>query len=148
MSNDFTRVRTEGRFGDYGFGDIPINPLMLYYEVTQACDLVCKHCRASAQPQPHADELTTEIAKQLIDQAASFPRKPNMVFTGGDPLKRQDLFELLEYAVNRGINVALTPSATPLATRDALRRTRDVGVSALGLSLDGADGPTHGAFRG
>jgi len=73
---------------------------------------------------------------------------PNMVFTGGDPLKRPDLFHLLEYAVNRGINVALTPSATPLATPEALRRARAVGVSALGLSLDAADAPTHDAFRG
>jgi len=148
MSDVFTTLKTERRFADYSFRDIPINPLMLYYEVTQACDLVCKHCRASAQSQPHPEELTTEMAKRLIDEAASFPRKPNMVFTGGDPLKRQDLFELLEHAVNRGINVALTPSATPLATRDALRRARDIGVSALGLSLDGADAATHDAFRG
>ncbi len=136
------------RFADYSYSDIATSPLMFYYEVTQACDLVCKHCRASAQAQPHPEELTTELAKSLIDQVTSFPKVPNMVFTGGDPLKRPDLFHLLEYAVNRGINVALTPSATPLATPEALRRARAVGVSALGLSLDAADAPTHDAFRG
>lgn len=136
------------RFADYSYSDIATSPLMLYYEVTQACDLVCKHCRASAQAQPHPEELTTELAKVLIDQVASFPKVPNMVFTGGDPLKRPDLFQLLEYAVNRGINVALTPSATPLATPEALRRARDAGVSALGLSLDAAEALTHDAFRG
>lgn len=136
------------RFGDYDSRDIPNSPLMLYYEVTQACDLVCKHCRASAQAQAHPEELSTELAKLLIQQAASFPKKPNLVFTGGDPLKRRDLFDLLEYAVARGLNVALTPSATPLATSEALRRARETGVSALGISLDAADAATHDAFRG
>ncbi|MGQ9503979.1 MAG: TIGR04053 family radical SAM/SPASM domain-containing protein [Thermogutta sp.] len=136
------------RFADYDSRDIANSPLMLYYEVTQACDLVCKHCRASAQAQAHPEELSTELGKLLIEQAASFPKKPNLVFTGGDPLKRSDLFELLEYAVARGLNVALTPSATPLATSEALRRARDTGVSALGISLDAADAATHDAFRG
>jgi len=148
MSDFPSMPKHAARFADYSFGDILTSPLMLYYEVTQACDLVCKHCRASAQAQPHAEELTTELAKLLIDQASSFPKKPNMVFTGGDPLKRRDLFQLLEYAVARGLNVALTPSATPLATPDALRQARMAGVSALGLSLDAADAPTHDAFRG
>jgi MoaA/NifB/PqqE/SkfB family radical SAM enzyme len=71
-----------------------------------------------------------------------------MVFTGGDPLKRPDLFELIEYAVGRGLQVALTPSATPLATRDAFQRARDAGVRRLGISLDGVDAETHDAFRG
>jgi len=148
MSDFPSMPKHAARFADYSFGDILTSPLMLYYEVTQACDLVCKHCRASAQAQPHAEELTTELAKLLIDEASSFPKKPNMVFTGGDPLKRRDLFQLLEYAVARGLNVALTPSATPLATPDALRQARMAGVSALGLSLDAADAPTHDAFRG
>ena len=148
MSDFPSMPKHAARFADYGFRDIQTSPLMLYYEVTQACDLVCKHCRASAQAQPHAEELTTELAKLLIDQASSFPKKPNMVFTGGDPLKRRDLFQLLEYAVARGLNVALTPSATPLATPDALRQARMAGVSALGLSLDAVDAPTHDAFRG
>lgn len=148
MSDFPSMPQHAARFADYGFRDIQTSPLMLYYEVTQACDLVCKHCRASAQPQPHAEELTTQLAKVLIDQASSFPKKPNMVFTGGDPLKRRDLFHLLEYAVARGLNVALTPSATPLATPDALRQARMAGVSALGLSLDAAEASTHDAFRG
>ena len=68
-------------------------PLMFYYEVTQACDLVCKHCRASAQEEPDPLELTTAQSKALIDQIASFPRRPTIVMTGGDPLKRRDLVE-------------------------------------------------------
>ncbi len=113
-------------------------PLMLYYEVTQACDLVCHHCRAS----------TTEQSKALFDQAATFPRPPVVVLTGGDPLKRADLFELIEYARGIGLQVALTPSATPLATVEALTRAKQAGVARLGVSLDGADAETHDAFRG
>ncbi|MGA2058970.1 MAG: TIGR04053 family radical SAM/SPASM domain-containing protein [Thermoguttaceae bacterium] len=128
--------------------DFGSSPLMFYYEVTLACDLVCKHCRASAQELADPGELSTDEAKALIEQAASFPRQPMMVMTGGDPLKRKDLFELISHAVAQGIQVALTPSATPLATREAFERARDAGVRRLGISLDGADAQTHDAFRG
>ena len=65
-----------------------------------------------------------------------------------DPLKRPDLFELIRYAVNAGLQVALTPSATPLATAEALEAAKDAGVRRLGISLDGANAETHDAFRG
>lgn len=134
--------------GDYTRADFDRNPLMFYYEVTMACDLVCKHCRASAQEYAHPEELAHEQSKALIDQVASFPRPPMMVFTGGDPLKRADLFDLIRYAIQRGVQVALTPSATPLATREAFERARAAGVRRLGISLDGADATVHDAFRG
>ena len=133
---------------DYSRTDFGRNPLMFYYEVTMACDLVCKHCRASAQEQPHPEQLTKGQSKMLIDQVATFPRRPMMVMTGGDPLKRADLFELIRYAVDRQLQVALTPSATPLATLEAFQQARDAGVRRLGISLDGADPLTHDAFRG
>jgi len=133
---------------DYSRADFGSNPLMFYYEVTLACDLVCKHCRASAQEAPDPEELSTDQSKALIKQVTDFPRRPMMVFTGGDPLKRTDLFELIRHAVGRGIRVALTPSATPLATRAAFERAREAGVRRLGISLDGADATTHDAFRG
>jgi len=128
--------------------DFGRSPLMFYYEVTQACDLVCKHCRASAQEHAAPGELTTEQSMALVDQAATFPRQPTVVFTGGDPLKRPDLFTLIRHAVSRGLQVALTPSATPLATRQAFEKAKEAGVHALGISLDGADAATHDAFRG
>ena len=134
--------------GTYTQNDFGRSPLMFYYEVTLACDLVCKHCRASAQEQADPGELSTDQAKALIEQVASFPRQPMMVMTGGDPLKRKDLSELIRHAVAQGIQVALTPSATPLATREAFQRARDAGVRRLGISLDGADAQTHDAFRG
>ncbi len=132
----------------YTQDDFTRNPLMFYYEVTRACDLVCKHCRASAQETAAPDELATEESFRLIDQVASFSRPPILVCTGGDPLKRADLFDLVDHARSRGLQVALTPSATPLATREAFERAKQAGVTALGISLDGADAVTHDAFRG
>ncbi len=135
-------------FSDYTPADFAVNPLMFYYEVTQSCDLVCKHCRASAQERAHPEELSTEQSIALIDQIATFPRKPNLVLTGGDPLKRADIFDLIRHAVGAGLQVALTPSATPLATREALQAAKEAGVRRLGISLDGADAKTHDSFRG
>jgi radical SAM protein len=133
---------------EYQYADFAHSPLMFYYEITQACDLVCKHCRASAQPGAHPSELTTSQSKALIDQLSTFRRPPILVMTGGDPLKRPDLFELIRYATSTGLQVALTPSATALATSSALRSAREAGVSRLGISLDGPDAAIHDAFRG
>jgi radical SAM protein len=132
----------------YSADDFGLSPLMFYYEVTQACDLVCKHCRASAQERPAADELSTAEAMALLDQAAGFPRPPHLVLTGGDPLKRADLLALIRHAAGAGLQVALTPSATPLATFEAFARVKEAGVQSLGISLDGAEAETHDAFRG
>jgi len=132
----------------YTTSDFARSPLMFYYEVTQACDLVCKHCRASAQEKADPGELSTAQSKALIEQVASFPRPPMMVFTGGDPLKRSDLFELLRHARSAGLEPVLTPSATPLATREAFQAAQAAGVRRLGISLDGTDAATHDAFRG
>src|ERR1035437_7932908 len=93
-------------------------PFLAIWEVTQSCDLACKHCRAAAQPIAHPDELTNAEGKALIDQIAAMG-VPIFVFTGGDPLKRADVFELIRYAADKGVQVALTPSATPLLTREA-----------------------------
>ncbi len=129
----------------YDFGQ---GPLMFYYEVTQACDLECQHCRASAQPEADPEQLGTAQSLALLEQVATFPQPPVVVFTGGDPLKRPDLLELIGHARELGLQTALTPSATPLATFDALRQAQQAGISCLGISLDGADAPTHDAFRG
>lgn len=132
----------------YTSKDFTRNPLMFYYEITRACDLVCKHCRASSQDHAADDELKTEDSFRLIDQIAEFPRVPTICFTGGDPLKRADLFDLIRHAKEKGIQTALTPSATPLATRSAFQKAKESGVSAIGISLDGPDPELHDAFRG
>lgn len=122
-------------------------PFIAIWEVTQACDLACVHCRASAQPERHPEELTTVEGKQLIDQIASW-KVPVFVLTGGDPIKRPDLFELISYARTVGVRVSLTPSATPLLTREIVVRLKEAGLARLAVSMDGASAATHDAFRG
>ena len=132
----------------YSEADFDISPLMFYYEITQACDLVCEHCRASAKPDADPQELQREQSQALITQVATFPKPPTLVLTGGDPLKRRDLFDVIRHAAASGLQVALTPSATPLATYEAFAAAKQAGVSRLGISLDGADALIHDAFRG
>jgi len=122
--------------------------MLVFYELTQACDLVCQHCRACAQAAPRPEELSTEQSKRLIDQLTEFPKPPMLVLTGGDPLKRADVFSLVEYATDAGLEVSITPSATPLVTRDVITRLRDSGIVRLAVSIDGANAETHDAFRG
>ena len=122
-------------------------PFLAIWEVTQSCDLACKHCRAAAQPLAHPDELTNAEGKALIDQIAAM-HVPIFVFTGGDPLKRKDVFELIRYAADKGVHVALTPSATPLLTREAIFKLKEAGLVRLGISLDGSTPEIHDAIRG
>jgi radical SAM protein len=123
------------------------SPFLAIWEVTQSCDLACKHCRAAAQPIPHPDELTNAEGKALIDQIADM-HIPIFVITGGDPLKRKDLFELIRYASGKGVQVAVTPSATPLLDREAIFKLKEAGLVRLGISLDGSTPEIHDAFRG
>ncbi|HLV80880.1 MAG TPA: TIGR04053 family radical SAM/SPASM domain-containing protein [Chthonomonadaceae bacterium] len=132
----------------YTAEDFAHSPFVMFYEVTRACDLLCRHCRACAQPNRHPNELTPEQSRALIDQIASFPKPPVLVFTGGDPMKRPDIFDLVAHAVRAGLSTAMTPSATPLMTAEALRGLKAAGLTRLALSLDAVDAETHDAFRG
>jgi len=127
--------------------DFNERPFIAIWEVTQACDLACVHCRASAQPDRSPMELSTEEGKDLIDQIAAM-KVPVFVLTGGDPIKRPDLFELIGHARARGVRVSLTPSATPLLTREIVARLKEAGLARLAVSMDGASAETHDAFRG
>jgi radical SAM protein len=122
-------------------------PFLAIWEITQSCDLACKHCRAAAQPLAHPDELTNAEGKALIDQIAQMG-VPIFVFTGGDPMKRADLFELIRYAADKGVQVAITPSATPLLTREAIFKLKEAGLVRLGISLDGSTAEINDTFRG
>jgi len=100
-------------------------------------------------PLRNPDELTTEGAHALIDEVAAFGSPPPIfILTGGDPMKRPDLFELIGYAASRHIPVALSPSATQLLTADAIVALKAAGLKAISLSVDGAGPEVHDAFRG
>jgi radical SAM protein len=122
-------------------------PMLVIWEATQACDLACVHCRASAQSERSASELTTEQGYRLLDEIRSFG-EPLMVFTGGDPLKRPDLFDLIRHSVKIGLRTNVTPSATPLLTREAIDKFKEAGVSRMAISVDGHDAASHDDFRG
>ena len=122
-------------------------PLLVIWEVTQACDLACVHCRASAQSARHPHELSTEDGYRLLDEIRRFG-EPLMVFTGGDPLKRPDLYDLIRYSVKIGLRTNATPSATPLLNEEAIEQFKACGVSRMAISLDGPDAATHDDFRG
>jgi len=122
------------------------SPLLVIWEVTQACDLSCVHCRASAQPERDSGELTTEQGFRLLEEVKSFGN-PLMVFTGGDPLKRPDLYDLIRYSVGLGLRTNVTPSATPRLTDETIDRFKEAGVARMAISLDGPNAKVHDAFR-
>jgi len=122
-------------------------PMLVIWEVTQACDLACVHCRASAQPERNPAELSTEQGYRLLDEIRTFGA-PLMVFTGGDPLKRPDLYDLIRYSVKIGLRTNVTPSATPLLTAEAIEGFQAAGIARMAISLDGPDAATHDEFRG
>jgi len=124
------------------------NPMLVYWEMTQSCGLACKHCRAEAMPQAHPLELTTSESQAFLTQVAAFGAPlPHLILTGGDPLRRKDLYFLIDFARGLGLDVSITPSATPELTDDAIRRLKQHGVQSLGLSLDGSCAKKHDAIR-
>ena len=128
--------------------DTAERPLVLIWEVTQACELSCDHCRADAEPARHPDELSTEEGKRLLDQAAAFGDRQLVVLSGGDPMKRPDLVDLVDYGTDQGLLVSLTPSGTQELDVDAIELLADAGLKRMALSLDGATAESHDAFRG
>lgn len=131
----------------YTAWDVEDRPQVVIWEATRACSLACRHCRATAQRRPRPDELDTQAARSLLTQVAGMHPQV-FVITGGDPLERADLFDLITEARALGLRVSLAPSVTTLLDRDAVTRLADLGCGAVQISLDGADAVTHDRFRG
>ncbi|SDN10670.1 radical SAM protein, BA_1875 family [Halogranum gelatinilyticum] len=128
--------------------DTTQRPFVLVWEVTQACELACEHCRADAQLNRHPDELTTEEGKALLDDAREFGPGQLVVLSGGDPLARDDVTELVSYGTDRGLNMTLTPSGVASLTGERVEALADAGLRRMALSLDGGSADAHDAFRG
>ncbi|MFZ5821786.1 MAG: TIGR04053 family radical SAM/SPASM domain-containing protein [Chloroflexota bacterium] len=122
-------------------------PFTIAWEVTRACAYACVHCRADAQRQRDLRELSTQEAFALIDRLAAFGNHPILIFTGGDPMMRRDLTDLIAYAAQKGLRCSLTPTATALPTRERLAQVREAGVRRVALSLDAPRPEVHDAFR-
>jgi radical SAM protein len=155
--------------------DFSLSPFIVIWEVTQACDLACLHCRAKARPWRDPRELTTEEGYLLIDEIKKFGgiwgtpdefvggqacpersrregglrnRSPLLVFTGGDPVKREDIYDLISYSVGKGLRTTVAPSVTPLLTIETIRKFKKAGISRMAISLDGSRAEIHDSFRG
>ena len=129
--------------------DFNQRPFTVVWETTRACDLACVHCRAEANLRRSPAELSFAEAQRLVQNVKAFGAPyPLFILTGGDPAKRSDIFDIISYAREQGLRVAMTPSATPLITRDVVRRFADAGLVRLALSIDGKDAASHDGFRG
>ena len=127
--------------------DFNQSPLLVIWEVTQACDLACSNCRVSPQTQCDPAELTTEEGFDLLTEVKRFGN-PLMILTGGDLLKRPDIYHLATRSVAAGLRTNITPSPTPLLTAAAIDEFQKCGISRMAMSLDGPEPPIHDAVRG
>ena len=118
---------------------------LIAWEVTRSCNLACRHCRAEAHPEPYPGELSTAEAKALID---TFPEvgSPIIIFTGGEPTMRGDVYELASYARNKGLRCVMSPNGTRI-TPEVARKIRDAGFQRCSISIDEADAARHDEFR-
>ncbi len=124
-------------------------PVLVFWETTRACSLACVHCRASAITEPLPGELDREQGFDLIDQVTTFGKPyPTMIFTGGDPLHRKDIFELLQHSKEKGVGFSLSPAVTDGLDREMLSKIKSLGTISISISLDGAYAETHDSIRG
>jgi radical SAM protein len=128
--------------------DYAQRPLLLFWEMTRACPLACRHCRAYAQHTPMPGELTAAESEKFLRDVKGFGSpSPILVMTGGDPLTRPDLFDRLAQCKEQGTRVALAPAVSPALGGKNLERLRENGVRAISISLDGATAETHEGIR-
>ncbi len=147
MKGEARAARTErdDRLAELDFDRAPFT---IAWELTRACAYACAHCRADAQPRRDPRELDTAEALALIDDLAGFGTRPILVLTGGDPLMRRDVFEIVSHADRRGLRVAMTPTATALATPARMAEARAAGVRRVAFSIDAPGAALHDRFRG
>ncbi len=131
----------------HGHGKAKVPTLRLVaWETTRNCNLSCVHCRASATCGPYSGELDTQAAFKLLDQIAEVA-KPIIILTGGEPLLREDIFEIATYGTSKGLRMVMAPNGT-LVTREIAHKMANAGIQRISVSLDGATAESHDRFRG
>jgi heme b synthase len=118
---------------------------LVAWETTRNCNLSCVHCRASATLGPHSGELDTAEAFKLLDQIAEVA-KPIIILTGGEPLLREDIFDIATYGTKIGLRMVMAPNGT-LVTESVARRLMDAGIKRISISIDGSTAESHDTFR-
>jgi AdoMet-dependent heme synthase len=119
---------------------------LVAWEITRNCNLECVHCRAAATKGPYTGELDTKAGFKLLDQMAELG-EPIVILTGGEPLLRQDIFEIAEYGTKKNLRMVMAPNGT-LITAKIADRLVDAGIKRISISLDGASRKSHDKFRG
>jgi heme b synthase len=119
---------------------------LVAWETTRNCNLSCVHCRASATCGPYSGELNTQAAFKLLDQIAEVG-KPIIILTGGEPLLRDDIFDIAAYGTSKGLRMVMAPNGT-LLTAEIAHKLVKAGIQRISISLDGADAESHDKFRG
>ena len=127
--------------------DFALTPFVAIWEVTQSCDLMCRHCRAEAMRSRDPRELTTEEGRRLLDDIRSMGTGI-MILSGGDPVKREDIFDLVRHGADNGLRMATIPAATPALTLGLVQKLKNAGLSQIAISLDRPDSESHDTFRG
>jgi heme b synthase len=118
---------------------------LVFWELTARCNLKCIHCRAEAQMERESDELNTGECFKVIDNLCEFST-PILILTGGEPLYRDDIFDIAAYATNKGLRVALATNGT-LVDKEIAKKIRESGIKRVAISLDGSNAKTHDTFR-
>jgi radical SAM protein with 4Fe4S-binding SPASM domain len=124
--------------------DESLKPRLIAFEITRHCRYNCKHCRANAGPQG-GEELSTQQCKKIISSIAKFS-KPVLIITGGEPMERSDLYDIIEYARDRGLRVVMATCGYKI-NDESMARLKKAGVSALSFSIDGSSAESHDKFR-
>ena len=119
---------------------------MVAWEITRRCNLACVHCRASSLKSPYEGELTTDQCLHLLDEIVSFSR-PLIILTGGEPLLREDIYDIARYGTQKGLRMVLATNGT-LLTENMVERLHQSGIQRISISIDGQDRENHDAFRG
>lgn len=125
---------------------MPDTPRLIFWELTKRCNLACKHCRAEAAEMDYSGELDLDCAKKVIDDIAAFAN-PILVLTGGEPLYRDDIFDIARYAASQELRVALATNGT-LIDAACAHRIRQAGIARASISIDGCTAASHDDFRG
>ena len=120
-------------------------PLLIAWEVTRTCNLNCQHCRAAAQNKKYQNELNTDQCYRLLDNIASFS-KPIIILTGGEPMLRDDIYDIARHGSNLGLRMVMAPCGM-LVDDKTIAKMIDSGIQCISISLDGATAQSHDDFR-
>jgi len=120
-------------------------PRLIAWEVTRTCNLNCLHCRAGAENKTYQNELTTEQCYRLLDNIAGFSR-PIIILTGGEPMLRDDIYEIADYGSRLGLRMVMAPCGM-MIDDNAARKMVNAGIQCISISLDGSTAGSHDEFR-